>query len=1037
MKKLQKFIILLCMLAGPALMAQVPQSFNYQAVVRDAGGNLIISQPVSVKISILQGSSTGIIVYSEKFSPTTNQFGLITLGVGTGTVLNGSFATINWSTGAYWLKIELDAAGGTSYTDMGSSQLLSVPFAMYAGNSGTGGITGPTGAAGTNGINGATGATGPTGSAGVNGATGPTGTAGADGTNGATGAAGATGPTGPTGAGITGATGATGPIGPTGSGVGPTGPTGIAGATGPTGPMGATGSNGATGAAGINGVTGPTGSAGIAGTNGATGTAGATGPTGPTGAGITGATGATGPIGPTGSGVGPTGPTGSNGNVGATGPTGAAGANGATGPTGIGTVGATGATGPIGPTGSGMGPTGATGVAGATGPTGPAGAVGANGATGAAGSNGTNGVTGATGPTGATGLSGPTGAAGANGTNGSTGATGALGFTGPTGLTGVAGATGPTGVAGAIGATGPTGSNGINGATGAAGATGATGPLVAGTSGQTLRHDGINWVANSLLYNNGASIGIGTVTPTHKMEIWNPTPTADSTGALQVFSNGSSAYSSAITVYDNASGQSGPGNIYAIGQMGVYNSIADMGVRGHAYYSGGCGVYGSYGPSLGAPQSYGYMGATGYGVKGSSLVPNNTNYGVYASASGIGTSTNYGIYAQAMNGAVNWAGYFSGRAKVTDSLTIGAFTIPPIDGTAGQVLKTNGSGKLQWASDNNLTIGGVSGNVQFNNAGVLGGTNNLFWDNTNGRLGIGTSTPSVSLNIYGSNAQKALIETSSSTGEATLSLKSTGGLYDYFEMRKYAPSAVGSISTLGIANLSVLLTGSNAGPMFIDVGTNNPLYFGTNNTVRMKITNDGKLLVNTNTATGQAQMQVATSNRYAGYFTSDSLSDQTHVIHAEYTGTGNADVIAVYGKSEPSATDYGYGGYFEGGYMGVFGTSISTTGGNYGIRGWAYANSGTVYGVFGAANGATTNWAGYFGLGNVYVTNNLGIASTTPTSKVDITGATGYSQFRMRTSYTPTSSADANGNTGDISWDANYIYVKTAAGWKRSALTVW
>jgi hypothetical protein len=81
-------------------------------------------------------------------------------------------------------------------------------------------------------------------------------------------------------------------------------------------------------------------------------------------------------------------------------------------------------------------------------------------------------------------------------------------------------------------------------------------------------------------------------------------------------------------------------------------------------------------------------------------------------------------------------------------------------------------------------------------------------------------------------------------------------------------------------------------------------------------------------------------------------------------------------------------------------------------------------------------------LGNTAITKTilrgnvaLGVSDNNPTAKVDIQGSYGYNQLRLRTSYTPTSSADSNGNTGDISWDNNYIYVKTSAGWKRSALS--
>jgi len=150
--------------------AQVPQALNYQAVARDASGHLIASHAVGLKIIIHQTSSSGAIVYSEIFSPTTNQFGLFTVAIGTGTPVTGTFSSIAWSSGNYWMQVQLDASGGTTFVDMGTTQLLSVPYALYAASSGSGGTTGPTGAAGTTCVTGATGATG------VTGATGPTGT---------------------------------------------------------------------------------------------------------------------------------------------------------------------------------------------------------------------------------------------------------------------------------------------------------------------------------------------------------------------------------------------------------------------------------------------------------------------------------------------------------------------------------------------------------------------------------------------------------------------------------------------------------------------------------------------------------------------------------------------------------------------------------------------------------------------------------------------------------------------------------------------
>jgi len=114
------------------LVAQTPQSFKYQAVVRDLSGNIIADQSVSFRVSILQSSETGIAVYSEIQSGATNTFGLITFNVGTGAVETGVFADINWSGNIYFLKIEIDVNGGTDYQFMGTSQLLSVPYSFHS-----------------------------------------------------------------------------------------------------------------------------------------------------------------------------------------------------------------------------------------------------------------------------------------------------------------------------------------------------------------------------------------------------------------------------------------------------------------------------------------------------------------------------------------------------------------------------------------------------------------------------------------------------------------------------------------------------------------------------------------------------------------------------------------------------------------------------------------------------------------------------------------------------------------------------------------
>jgi len=111
-----------------------PQSFKYQAVARNVNGDAIANQPVSFRITILQGSAEGTSVYQETQTATTNQFGLANLSIGNGIVVSGTFNTIDWSTGSYFIKTEFDPKGGENYTVMGTSQMLSVPYSLYAGH---------------------------------------------------------------------------------------------------------------------------------------------------------------------------------------------------------------------------------------------------------------------------------------------------------------------------------------------------------------------------------------------------------------------------------------------------------------------------------------------------------------------------------------------------------------------------------------------------------------------------------------------------------------------------------------------------------------------------------------------------------------------------------------------------------------------------------------------------------------------------------------------------------------------------------------
>ena len=135
-----KFIIttLSCLVLTLTTYAQAPQKMTYQAVVRDASNTLIANSTVGVQISILAGSSTGPASYIERHSTTTNANGLVSVVIGNGTVVAGSIATIDWSTGNYYIKTETDPNGGTTYSISGTSQLLSVPYALYAQEAGGG-----------------------------------------------------------------------------------------------------------------------------------------------------------------------------------------------------------------------------------------------------------------------------------------------------------------------------------------------------------------------------------------------------------------------------------------------------------------------------------------------------------------------------------------------------------------------------------------------------------------------------------------------------------------------------------------------------------------------------------------------------------------------------------------------------------------------------------------------------------------------------------------------------------------------------------
>ncbi len=121
-------LLLTCYFQLSTAFGQSPNGMSYQAVIRDASDNLVTSQAVGMQISILQGSASGTAVYVETQTPTSNVNGLVSIEIGGGV----GFDTIDWANGPYFIKTETDPAGGTSYTITGTSQLLSVPYALHA-----------------------------------------------------------------------------------------------------------------------------------------------------------------------------------------------------------------------------------------------------------------------------------------------------------------------------------------------------------------------------------------------------------------------------------------------------------------------------------------------------------------------------------------------------------------------------------------------------------------------------------------------------------------------------------------------------------------------------------------------------------------------------------------------------------------------------------------------------------------------------------------------------------------------------------------
>lgn len=130
MKKV--FSIFTALLLTAMLFAQAPEKMSYQAVIRNSSNALVTNSNIGIQISILKGSANGMPIYVERHFPATNANGLVTIEIGSGTVISGNFTNIDWANGPYFIKTETDLRGGANYTIASTSQLLSVPYALYA-----------------------------------------------------------------------------------------------------------------------------------------------------------------------------------------------------------------------------------------------------------------------------------------------------------------------------------------------------------------------------------------------------------------------------------------------------------------------------------------------------------------------------------------------------------------------------------------------------------------------------------------------------------------------------------------------------------------------------------------------------------------------------------------------------------------------------------------------------------------------------------------------------------------------------------------
>ncbi len=397
-----------------------------------------------------------------------------------------------------------------------------------------------------------------------------------------------------------------------------------------------------------------------------------------------------------------------------------------------------------------------------------------------------------------------------------------------------------------------------------------SGLLPSGSTNQTLRYDGSNWVANSTLFNDGTNIGIGTLTPTTKLEVKGTVKTTGNTtyGFYSDMNTGSAlgygGYFKHTTSGDYSYGVYGESNYTGVGNpsrnCGGYfksNSTSQVG-------------YGVYSVAI-KTNTTADVDATGvYGV-GQVLGGNNgDSYGIKGYASGGNNA--FGVYGQATSGVNTWAGYFNGNVNITSTLTTRDLKLSCNDTYGvGKVLTSDATGNATWETPATATESDPTWNGTANQTGDIGRT---------GNVGIGTSTPTAKLEVNGS-------------------VKATGN----------------TTATIEVINTATSNTSYSG--FFSNASSDGRGLYSTS-TATTGVTTAGYFENESTTGRGITSYAKATSgNSIAGYFESKSTSGKGIVSYASAT-TGTT-----YGIRSHVASPDGYSGYFYGGKFYI--------GGNVGI----------------------------------------------------------------------------------------------------------